>query len=570
MLQARELYLLESANLAANLQGMADVVSEGDQELAEKLLRGVLALKTDLDLAAVAPTDGIGLAEFTRASGGRPQQSAGTDWRRIAPTRAVLDVGSVDRKRAGWIRTGERTLLAIASPICAAATPCRSIGVAVVGLAAENLLADIEPGGGGAQHSITIYDPRGALLASSGSVVGGDTDARPTQRALVRRTGESRGTELNTLYAPLMIDGKQIGIVGVALPTKPVLATTRSVALRLTFVILAVLIGIMGVGAIVSRHILRQVRPLVETNRALGQGDLSARAPVFTGDEIGEVARGLNQMAEQLQASHETLESRVAQRTEEVQRLLRDRTEFFASLSHELRTPLAIILNESDALLDTGSGRQAMSARAIKMSGAQLLAVVNEILELAKAEVGRLEINMVPVAPVEAVADALPTFEGLARSGSLRLEVQVPDDLPSVAADPRRLHEILLNLVDNAVKYTPAGGTLRVSATHEESLVRFEVADTGPGIPPEVGSRIFDAFFQVKGIDAPASRASSGLGLALTRKLVEAHGGRIWYEDRAPGTSFFFTIPLAPSPRTASRRRAIAPHVKSPPAVHPK
>lgn len=264
-------------------------------------------------------------------------------------------------------------------------------------------------------------------------------------------------------------------------------------------------------------------------------------------DEIGQVADGLDQMAAQLRASYETLESRVEQRTAEVQRLLAQRTEFFASLSHELRTPLAIILSQSDLLLlDDPDEEVAETGRAIRQSAAQLLGVVGEILELARAESGTLEVTPEPVS-LEAFTDALrPTMDGLARAGEVELTVDVPADLPDVAADPRRLREILVNLADNAVKYSPVGAQVTVSASREDAHVAVAVSDTGQGIPDHIGDRLFEPFFRIDGTAPRARHASTGLGLALTRRLVQAHGGEIAYDSRlGQGTTFRFTLPIA-------------------------
>ncbi|MGH2830534.1 MAG: sensor histidine kinase, partial [Actinomycetota bacterium] len=140
-----------------------------------------------------------------------------------------------------------------------------------------------------------------------------------------------------------------------------------------------------------------------------------------------------------------------------------------------------------------------------------------------------------------------------ARGSGVRAKIRVPKDLPPVLADPRRLREILLNLVDNAVKYTPEGGTVEISAHALDGAVAIAVADTGIGIPPGTGDRVFEPFFRAEGVRTQQGQASSGLGLAVVKRLVEAHGGRIDYES-APGagTTFTFTVPTVDGAASAT------------------
>lgn len=544
-LQQRELYLLESGNLAANLQGMAGAVADADAATTTELLRSVVALKGELDVVAVIGPDGAPLAVLG---------PAGT------PSAVTLDPGAAfiaaaltsadGGRQAGFVTVDGSTLLAIAAPICSTPDPCTPVGSAVVaqdlggvldGLAAGDLVERLAGGG------LALFDAEGQLLAEVGATPDTLSPTEVTGSGLVRVAGEADGEQVQTLYAPYRVQGTDRGTVAVTLPVGPEFAAVQGTGLRLTLVLLLALAGIVAVGAAVSRAILRQVGPLVETNRRLGSGDLSARVPVVSGDEIGEVARGLNQMADQLQASYQTLESRVEQRTAEVKRLLEQRTEFFASLSHELRTPLAIVLSQSELLLLDDHGDDVSdTARAIRQSAIQLLGVVGEILELARAEAGTLEVSPEPLSLSAFTVELAPTLNGLAHAGDVELTIDIPAELPLVAADPQRLREIVVNLADNAVKYSPAGAQVAVSAQEVGGHVVVHVSDDGQGIPDHVGDRLFEPFFRVEGTRPREGQASTGLGLALTRRLVEAHGGDITYDSEVgEGTTFRFTLPLA-------------------------
>ncbi len=445
-------------------------------------------------------------------------------------------------------------MLSVAGAICSRIDPCTPVGVAVVGIGADELAAEaatkLATAAPDSRSGVTFYDAAGRLVASTGLDGASQAGTDLSRAGLVRRTGRSGAQEIATLFAPLDVQGIRQGTIAVSAPTAKAFASVRGAGVRLALVLLAGLVGIVAIGIVLTRFILSQVRPLVATNRALGSGDLSARAPVLGRDELGELALGVNQMAEQLEANVETLELRVQQRTEEVRRLLRERTEFFAALSHEFRTPLAVILRQADLLLDPRTkktGRWAsQSGSMLKDSGQQLLLLINDILDLAKAEAGGLDVNLEEVRLAEAVNDLRRTISGLAKGSGLSMSIKVPTDLPAVRADRARLREIILNLVDNAVKYTPEGGRVELSAAARNGNVVVSVSDTGVGIPAEARENMFEPFYRVKGIAAQRGQASSGLGLALTRRLVEAQGGKINYEsETGAGSTFTFTLTLA-------------------------
>ena len=568
LLHDRELYLLESVSFASNLEGIAPAVSGERVPEITGLLQSVVALKTDLTLLAVTDEEGTGLREFVRRARGTDLgQRSGDGWGNQDFVARVLS-GGTGGKASGFLRVGERTVLAVAGPICSGIRRCRPVGAAVAGIDVETVVAEAAgrglEQGAEAMSGAALFAPSGKPLATAGSV--------PTDRPLpelggkvARRTGEVDGHEVATLYSRLQMQGRSVGVLAVSVPTAPVFSSVRGAGYRLAFILLAAMVGVMAIGAFLSRTILRQVRPLLETNRRLGTGDLSARTPVLSGDELGELAAGVNQMAEQLQASYETLEMRVSQRTEEVQRLLRERTELFAAMSHEFRTPLAVIMGQADMIVDPSYRKTVKWAKetggVIKQSAAQLLSVVNDILNLAKAEAGELEVDVVAVDLSEVVSSLRGTIEGVTRGKGLGTEIVIPTDLPPILADPIRLQEILVNLIDNAVKYTPAGGRVEVRAARSGKKVRVAVTDTGVGIPAEAGDRIFEPFFRVKGTEAQGGQASTGLGLALTRRLVEAQGGKIEYESEPDrGTTFTFTVPVAargPRPVPSSKMRSI-------------
>jgi signal transduction histidine kinase len=337
-----------------------------------------------------------------------------------------------------------------------------------------------------------------------------------------------------------------------------------SVTLRLVALLAVAIVLAVGFGVLLSRLLLRQLSLVVRTARDLGSGQLAARAEVLGADEHGELAVVLNTMAERLQASHQTLERRVEQRTEEIRRLLRDRTDFFAGLSHELRTPLAVIITQAEMVANDQkqASPAGTGAEAIQAAATQLLDLVNDILELARAEAGKVDLDLVSVELAEVAGEVQPMLERLATSAGVQLAIHIPARVPAVRGDPARLRDVLMNLVDNAIKYTPAGGAVDVTARREGNHVRVSVADTGVGIPPKVGDRIFEPFYRVRGTAPQQDQASSGLGLALSRQWIDAHGGTLTWEPRpGAGTVFSFTVPRH------VRRRAPTTERQQPPAT---
>jgi signal transduction histidine kinase len=358
----------------------------------------------------------------------------------------------------------------------------------------------------------------------------------------IRADGDKRAV----VHAPLEMQGRAVGSLAVGIRTEPALSGVRAAGFRLAAVVVASILGVLVLGVLLSRGIIGQVRRLLHTSSAIGDGDLSARAPLESADELGDLARGINDMAAQLEASYETLELRVTERTEEVRRLLKERTEFFASLSHELRTPLAAILGEVSLLERSRRAGDATTARRLRYPAEQLLSLVNDVLELARAQSGRLELDMTDVSIYELVDEMRPTMEGLARRAGVEFAVDLPERLPQAHADRARLREVILNLVDNAVKYTPDGGAVRLTAAAPNGTLVLSVADTGVGIPADAVPLVFEPFYVVPGTSPYRDAPSTGLGLSLAKRLVEAHGGTIRVAS-APGrgSTFQFELPRA-------------------------
>ena len=239
--------------------------------------------------------------------------------------------------------------------------------------------------------------------------------------------------------------------------------------------------------------------------------------------------------------------SEIEDKGRQIEAANRHKSEFLANMSHELRTPLNAIIGFSEVLLDPSlkvtEEEQSQFLTDVLSSGRHLLGLINEILDLAKIEAGKMELQIEP-ALLQDVVDAVSnTMRSLAVKKSIDLRVESDESLAPFPMDGARIKQVLLNLVGNAVKFTPEGGRVWVRADSEDGVVRVEVGDTGPGIAPEDQERIF-LEFQQAGSDAGKPQGT-GLGLALARKFVQMHGGKIWVESEVgKGSKFFFTIPM--------------------------
>jgi signal transduction histidine kinase len=224
------------------------------------------------------------------------------------------------------------------------------------------------------------------------------------------------------------------------------------------------------------------------------------------------------------------------------------KSEFLANMSHELRTPLNAIIGFSEVLQERLFGelneKQAEYTDDILSSGRHLLSLINDILDLSKIEAGRMELEVTTFYLPDAIENALLLVRGRASRHAIKLDRVIDDRVGEFTGDERKVKQVLVNLLSNAVKFTPEGGQIKVEAGLGDSAVIVSVADTGIGIAREDQEAIFEEFRQV-GSNYAQKREGTGLGLTLTRRFVEMHGGKIWVESElGKGSKFTFTLPI--------------------------
>ncbi len=384
--------------------------------------------------------------------------------------------------------------------------------------------------GGG---ELTLLDPGGRVVwqttgAPHDGAMGGmhqqmlTTALGPTQRLPVRAGGTTLGTAVVRLPA-----------VG-AQPADRALRSAVNWLLLLGGLVAALVA--VAIGLVLARRATAPARALTRAAGALASGDRSQRVAATAGDEFGQMGRAFNQMADRIERED----------------LLR--RQFASSVAHELRTPLAILRSQVEALQDGVVQATPKELASLHEEILRTSRLVDDLQTLASAEAAGFTLERQPVALRPLLERAVRELTALFAARQVRVHTRLADLV--VVGDPARLRQVAANLLSNALKFTAPGGRVRVELTGEGGQAVLRVADSGPGIPPEELPQVFDRFFRGSGVRA----GGSGIGLAVVRELVAAHGGSV--EATSPpgaGATFTVRLPAAPIPQrsfTAPSQRA--------------
>jgi signal transduction histidine kinase len=306
---------------------------------------------------------------------------------------------------------------------------------------------------------------------------------------------------------------------------------------------------LLALAAFFAQRLSRPIRGITAAAKALAAGKLDAQAPGARVRELDELAHAFNDMAQALAQAD------------------RQRRQMTADIAHELRTPLTIIKGRLEGLQDGVYSATPEEVERLLGETALLERLIEDLRLLALAEAGQLPLYTQAIDSRDLLDGAANAFASQAAQQGVALQIEAPDDLPLIEADPQRMSQVFTNLVANALRYTPSGGTITLCAQVEDrgskiedreslahprsairdprSAIRFEVSDTGKGIAPADLPYIFDRFYRA---DRSRARGSggAGLGLAITKQIVEAHGGTIWAESaEGQGTTISIVLPLA-------------------------
>jgi len=373
-------------------------------------------------------------------------------------------------------------------------------------------------------------------------------------------------------------EGQRIGTLEIGLSLHHL--SNRMNQLRMDILFLT--LGVIGVGILLilifTRVLLRPIEKLVAATERVGKGELALTVDIRSRDEIGDLAKAFNQMTLQLKESRSDLEKKVEERTrqleknikeleevrlstlkmledlqsakrelEMVNRELKERDEyqlkFIGTASHELKTPLTAIKSNIDFILSEKEGKVPEHLKAylltIQRNTNRIQVIMDHILDLTRIRSGRPLLSRTPILLSEVVKGYITEIKPVDKH--LSIQVDIPEDL-IVNADRDCLHDIFINLLSNAFKFTSDGGQILITANRKDNYILNEIRDTGIGIPEGHMEKIFEEFYQVE----TGKDGGTGLGLAIAKRMVEEHGGKIWGESQmGKGSTFYFTLPIS-------------------------
>jgi signal transduction histidine kinase len=294
----------------------------------------------------------------------------------------------------------------------------------------------------------------------------------------------------------------------------------------LGYAVTASVLAALLVSWFLSRRIVAPVRTLTDASQRIADGHYAERVNVDGTDEIAQLATRFNQMATQL----EQIESM--------------RRQLIGDVTHELRTPLTSIKGYMEGLVDGVLPATPETFNQIHHEADRLSRLVDDLQELSRVEAKAYSLDLRSIAVSNLAQTTVKRLSPQATAKRITLRSSLPADLPPVQADEDRITQVLVNLVANAIQYTPEGGEVTISAARQADEIHISVKDTGIGIPPEHLTNLFTRFYRVDKSRSRNAGGGSGIGLTIARHLVEAHGGRIWAESKGDGQGSIFTFSL--------------------------
>jgi signal transduction histidine kinase len=378
--------------------------------------------------------------------------------------------------------------------------------------------------------------------------------------AAIRATSSCMSAACHPLEREATADLKSGYLIGVANIQMPTITIERGIhqnRARLITTALVTVILIMSGSLIIVRYIIvKPVKHLKEVSDAISAGELNVRSEIQTGDEFEDLSHAFNRMLRNLVSMQDRLRKvntdldvkvdELAQANMALYESNRLKGDFLATMSHELRTPLNSILGFSDVLLSTNdlNDKQQRWVHNIRSSGDQLLGLINDILDLAKIEAGKMQVRLEEFSIHDIVEGLINMFRPLAEKKNIDLKGQIATAIGVLRQDPGKLKQILSNLLSNAIKFTPEGGRVVLRAEAEPPYIVLTVTDTGVGIAPEDQELVFEKFRQA-GNPLTREHAGTGLGLSIVRELSKLLGGEVYLESElGRGSKFTVRLPL--------------------------
>ncbi len=562
----QEVRHVETARIIAYTSGLADALAGEDRETALTLAEPVFAGLgiENLILVSAQGNELVHLILDEKGELQRVEQDTGAaNSTIVAPFLANRNSEEPPRRALGVNLVNDGTYYYTSLPV---SSDGRFSGVIVVGTSIQNILPFLKST---ALADIIIYGGDGQAI---GSTLGANDQNTlklisikkdEYQQIIVSKdivTGSNvsiDGRSFSIARGPLQVGNDRIGVFAVALPLDFVIKS--GVGSRTTYVILftVVFFFVLAIGYVVSRRIINPLYSLVNTSQAIAGGDLEQRTGIHTNDEIGTLANTFDEMTARLQERTRELE-----RTNQILRNIdKTKTNFIQISAHELRTPLTLIMGYSQMLeQDTKNNPElAALAQGILDGSERMTDIVDSMLDVSRIDSNTLFLRKTGLRLDLLIKKVNKRFEKAFEERNIAVDTDGLRDLPLIPADPDLLLKVFNNIIMNAIKFTPDGGSITISGRYlngsEPPQVEVAVRDTGIGIEPALQHLIFEKFNQTGDVLLHSSGKTKfkgggpGLGLAIARGIVEAHGGRIWVESPGyneevhPGSTFFVSLP---------------------------
>ena len=397
------------------------------------------------------------------------------------------------------------------------------------------------------RESATSARLPGDILANGIAIEQGPLDQARTGQTVIlsHLVSGDRGVPHAVAYVPVRTDMETFPAVVMILVELKEIYSFQQSTLNNTVLIFSALTA-LAIGVIyiaIHRTVIRPLNKLRAIAQTMTSGQYGERAPVYSHDEVGQLALAFNDMATAIQQR----ESSLQEAREQAEQADKVKSMFLASVSHELRTPLNAIINLTKfvalGMYGDVNEEQKETLYKVEASGKHLLNLINDVLDISKIEAGSLELFVEDGLKVnEIIQLAVETSKGLLLQKPVTLRCEIEPDLPLLTGDQQRIRQIMLNLISNACKFTETGEIV-IRAYCEDSELIISVSDTGPGIDPKDHEVIFEVFRQAKA--GVRKSEGTGLGLAISRRLTEAHGGRLWVKSMlGQGATFYVALPI--------------------------
>lgn len=562
----QEVKHVETARIIAFTTGMADALANEDHDTALTLAEPVFSGLGVENLILISPQGNELVHLILNDKGDSVQVLENTDAAKspiVIPYLTHRNTEEPPHRALGINLVNDETYYYTSIPV---ASDGRFSGVVVIGTSIRNILPFLKST---ALADIIIYGGNGQAVGTTLGAADKDTleiisiseddfqDIIISSDFVTGNNFSLDGRMYSLARGPLQVGNDRIGVFAVVLPLDFVIQS--GLDSRTTYIILftIVFLIVIGIGFVVSRRITGPIYSLVNTSQVIASGNLDQRTGIHTKDEIGTLANNFDEMTSRLQERTIELE----RMNETLQKIDKTKTNFIQISAHELRTPLTLIMGYSQMLeQDTKNNSELKKlAQGILEGSERMTGIVESMLDVSRIDSNSLFLRKTGLQMNLLIKKIHKGFTGALNERRIKFDTKGLDELPLIPADPDQLQKVFYHLIMNAIKFTPDGGAITVSGQYlngdEPPKVEVTVCDTGIGIDPASKHAIFEKFNQTGEVLLHSSGKTKfkgggpGLGLAIARGIVEAHGGRIWVESSGyneetfPGSKFFVSLP---------------------------